>query len=72
MRNSPELTLNIFYSLFPWNEENNEIFKLSFHLPKQLLNRVTKKILFVMNDKGQVHQKFRNITYNNNKNNKNK
>lgn len=43
---STELTLDIFYSLFPWNEEHNEIFELSFHLSKKLLNRVIKKMLF--------------------------
>lgn len=42
----PELTLDVFYPFFPWNEEHNEIFELSFHLPKKLLNKVIKKILF--------------------------
>ena len=36
----PELTLDVFYPLFPWNEEHNEIFELPFHLPEKLFNRV--------------------------------
>jgi len=42
----PELTLDVFYPLFPRNEEHNEIFELSFHLPKKLLNRIIKKKVF--------------------------
>lgn len=37
MNRKNELTLNIFNPLFPWNEKHNEIFELSFHLPKKLL-----------------------------------